>query len=175
MEALECIRSRQSIRKFERGEISEKEIHEILEAGFEAPSAMNRRPYELIVNTDNAFWAEFAKGKPTCNIFVDAVLTIVVVGDSNKNPTMEFLIEDTACVTQNILLAAKALGYGSLWAGVKFDSEFYNQLISHFQLPDGFLPISVIGIGIPGEKKPLVERYDEKKIHRGKFKRAKAK
>jgi nitroreductase len=169
MEALECLAKRISIRKFEAAKMSEAEIKKILTAGFEAPSAMNRRPYEFIVNTDNAFWHELAPFKPTCDIMKDASLTVLIVGDSNKNPTNEFLIEDCSCCAENMLLAAKALGYDSLWAGIKWQSDFYNHLIAYFHLPDGFIPVTVLSFGKPGEKKVQVERYDEKKVHHGKF------
>lgn len=169
MDGLEMIANRQSIRKYEKSTMSEKDIKTILKAGFEAPSAMNRRPYELIVNTENAFWKELSPLKPTCEIMANAALTVIVVGDSNKNPTEEFLIEDCACVSENMLLSAKALGYGSLWAGVKWHSEFYDELIKRFHLPDGFLPISVLMFGKSAEKKAQTDRYDEKKIHHGSF------
>jgi nitroreductase len=169
MEALDCMAKRISIRKFEAAKMSEDDIKAILKAGFEAPSAMNRRPYEFIVNTANAFWHELAPFKPTCDIMVNASLTILIVGDSNKNPTNEFLIEDCSCCAENMLLAAKALGYDSLWAGIKWQSDFYSHLISYFHLPEGFIPVTVLSFGKPGEKKVQVDRYDEKKVHLGKF------
>ena len=70
MDALECLAKRISIRKYEPCKMKEEEIKTILTAGFEAPSAMNRRPYEFIVNTDNAFWHELTPFKPTCEIMI---------------------------------------------------------------------------------------------------------
>jgi len=169
MDTLECLAKRISIRKFVREKMKKEDIKTILTAGFEAPSAMNRRPYEFIVNTDNAFWQEFVPDKPTCTILLDASLTILVVGDSNKNPTSEFLIEDCSCCAENMLLAGKALGCDSLWAGVKGQSAFYHHLISYFKLPEGFIPIAVLSFGKAGEKKAQVDRYDEKKVHFGTF------
>lgn len=169
MDALEMLAERQSIRKYEKYEMPQKDIDAILEAGFEAPSAMNRRPYEFIVNTDNAFWKQFSALKPTCEIMATASLTVLIVGDSNKNPTEEFLTEDCSCCSENMLLAARALGYGSLWAGIKWHSEFYDALIKYFNLPDGYLPISALMFGKMGEKKVQTVRYDAKKIHLGKF------
>lgn len=169
MEVEECVSSRQSTRLFDGSPIKKEEIKAILKAGFEAPSAMNRRPYEFVVNTDNAFWDSFKDVKPSCAIAAKASLTILVCGDTNTNPTEEFTIEDCSTVSENMLLEATALGYGSLWCGVKFDSDFYKRLISYFSLPDGFLPISLILVGKPLPKKSIRDRYDEKKIHYGKF------
>ena len=60
METFTCIEERVSVRKYAKAEMPKEDIEKILKAGMEAPSAMNRRPYELIVNTDNAFWNDFA-------------------------------------------------------------------------------------------------------------------
>lgn len=169
METLKTIHERVSMRKFEKHAMKQEDIHAILEAGFEAPSAMNRRPYELIVNTDNAFWHDFSKTKPTCEIIASASLSIVVIGDSNKNPTDEFLIEDCSCVAENMLLAAKDIGYDSLWAGVKWHSDFFDELIRHFHLPQGYFPIAVLCFGKGAEKKAPVDRYDVSKVHQGTF------
>ena len=70
---------------------------------------------------------------------------------------------------ERMLLAAKALGFDSLWAGIKWQSDFFNRLITYFNLPAGFIPVAVLSFGKPGEKKVQVERYDEKKVHHGKF------
>ena len=167
MDALKCIETRASIRAYETYKMDEADIKKILKAGFEAPSAMNRRPYEFIVNTDNAFWKDYVNDKPTCLTASEASLTVLIVGDSNKNPTQEFFIEDCSAITENMLLAATALGYGSLWAGIKFGSPFYNRLIEDFSLPAGYLPIALLIFGKGKESKKQVERYEEAKIHYG--------
>jgi nitroreductase len=169
MDALECLSKRISTRKYVPSTIKEADIKAILTAGFEAPSAMNRRPYDFIVNTENAFWHKLAPLKPTCDIIATTPLSIVIVGDSNKNPTDEFLIEDCSCCAVNMLNAAKALGYDSLWCGIKWHSEFYDELIRYFKLPSGDVPVAVLCFGMSGEKKVQVERYDEKKVHHGTF------
>lgn len=167
METLDCIKKRASIRCYVPSKMKEEDIHKILDAGFSAPSAMNRRPYELIVNTDNAFWKDYKKEKPTCEIAANAALTVLVIGDSNKNPTMEFLIEDGSVVAENMLLEATDLGYSSLWAGIKFDSDFYHRLIKDFALPDGYIPLALLIFGKGDETKRQIDRFDKKKIHYG--------
>lgn len=169
MEAFETLSKRQSIRRFERMEMPKEDVRKILEAGFMAPSAMNRRPYEFLAIRDNAFWAGWKKEKSTCLIIADCALTVLVIGDSNKQPSVEFLVSDAAVVSENMLLGATALGYASLWCGIKWESEFYLSLIKHFKLPDGYLPIALLGFGKGAEKKTQVERFDEKKVHWERF------
>ncbi len=169
METLECIAKRASIRKYAKKAMKDDDIKAILRAGMEAPSAMGRRPYELIVNTENDFWKEFVEEKPTCEIMRNAALTVVVLGDANKNPTEEYLIEDCSCLAENMLLAATDLGYGSLWAGVKRGGDFAKKITDYFHLPAGLVPIAVLLFGVPEERKTQPDRFDEKKIHWGAF------
>ena len=49
---LDAIRSRRSIRKYTGEPIAEPVRRAILEAGFYAPSAMNRRPFHFVSITD---------------------------------------------------------------------------------------------------------------------------
>jgi nitroreductase len=170
MDVLECIETRTSIRRYSPvGPMPEADVKKILTAGFEAPSAMNRRPYELIINTDNSFWSKFEEAKPNSSFVKDASLTVLVVGDLSKNPSIEFLLEDCSLVAENMLLAATALGYGSLWLGVKFKTPFASKLNSYFHLPKGFVPVAFLVFGVPAEKSYHDNRYDESKIHYGKF------
>jgi len=165
MEAFEMLEKRASIRHFTQSEISEDDIKKILEAGFMAPSAMNRRPYEFIVIKDNRFWPELKKEKNTCAVMKECALTVLVVGDSNKQPSLEFLVSDSAVVSENMLLAATALGYASLWCGIKWNTPFYETLIKRFRLPEGYLPVSLLCFGKGAEKKIQSNRFDESKIH----------
>lgn len=50
MNTSEAIRTRRSIRKYEKGfQIPQEHIEQLLEAAMMAPSACNRRPWEFIV------------------------------------------------------------------------------------------------------------------------------
>jgi nitroreductase len=169
MKTLECIQKRQSIRKYLSSPIPDSDIEAILRAGMEAPSAMNRRPYDFVLNTDNVFWKELVSLSRTAGILATCPLTVLVVADLNKNPSFDFAIEDGSIVAENMLLAATELGYGSLWNGVKWDSDYEKALIASFAIPMGHRPIAVLGFGKADETKPLTERYDETKIHYGKF------
>ncbi len=169
METLECLAKRASIRKYRKAILPEEDVHAILNAGFEAPSASNRRPYELVVNSDNDFWQEFVKEKATCEIIRNAGLTVLVVADPSKNPAKEFDYEDCSLVAENMLLAATALGYGSLWLGIPEKSAFSDKLTSYFHLPKGDFPVALLAFGAAAEEKKQPNRFDPAKIHYGKF------
>jgi len=52
MEALECIMTRRSVRKYRDEAVPEKTLHNLLEAGANAPSAGNQQPWNFITITD---------------------------------------------------------------------------------------------------------------------------
>ncbi|MCW8801738.1 MAG: nitroreductase family protein, partial [Candidatus Bathyarchaeota archaeon] len=51
MSVIELISSRRSIRKYENKEIPKQVLDQILEAGRQSPSAMNKQPYRFVVVT----------------------------------------------------------------------------------------------------------------------------
>ena len=59
-----------------------------------------------------------------------------------------YCIQDTAAATQNMLLAAHALGYGTCWVGAFLENEVKKVL----EIPDHVRPVAIIPIGVPGEK-----------------------
>ena len=74
--AIDMILSRRSIRHYEQKEIPNEILTKILEAGRQAPSAVNRQPLHFIVVTDYNIKKELSKG--LFNRFIkDSPLTIV--------------------------------------------------------------------------------------------------
>ncbi len=170
MKALEAIFGRFSCRKFEKGEMKEEDKRSILEAGMSAPSAMNRRPYDLVLIEDPEVLRPLEKSKPTLALFYDNPLSVLIVIDEEKNPHPEFQEQDVAAVAENMLLAATALGYGSLWAGITENSDFQAGLAELFDIPEGHRPAILLSFGTKGEhKEERPSRYEEGKIHRGRW------
>ena len=54
MDALDCIHTRRSIRKYEKREVPEALVKEVISAGMAAPSAKNEQPWHFVVLTDRA-------------------------------------------------------------------------------------------------------------------------
>ncbi|MFB3882468.1 MAG: nitroreductase family protein [Armatimonadota bacterium] len=109
MELFEAIRSRASVRAFEKVDIPDADLEQILDAGRRAPSGRNRQPIEFIVIRDPATLAKLAESQ-AC--IAAASVAIAVAGDPERS---EFWLEDVSAATDNMLLAITALGYGSVW------------------------------------------------------------
>lgn len=135
---LEIIKNRRTIRKYKTEPIPDDYIEKVIDAARWAPSAANTQPWEFVVvkNQDvkkkMGFMVseaiEFKKeGKiPIQPYFEEASALIVVCGDPRVMEACprgdireDLFISSMAAATQNMLLAATALGLeGSVWGTV---------------------------------------------------------
>ena len=109
MDCLEAIALRASVRSFARCVISDRELLRIVDAGRRAPSGYNRQPWEFIAIKDRALLRELAKIQGCIG---EAAAAVAVVLDEGSTP---YAREDAGAAIENMLLAAVALGYASLW------------------------------------------------------------
>jgi nitroreductase len=63
------------------------------------------------------------------------------------------------------MLAAHALGLGSVWLGVYPRAERIDPIRELLKLPANITPISLISIGWPDEERETPDRFDRKKVH----------
>jgi nitroreductase len=134
MDFFEVVRKRASVRSFGRCDISRDELEKILDAGRRAPSGYNRQPWEFIVIADPDTLGKLGRVQ---RCIADAGAAIAVVVDEAAT---EYWKEDAAAAIENMLLAAVALGYGSLWVeGYMLAYEEYGKEL----------------LGVPGDKRLL--------------------
>ena len=100
---------------------------------------------------------------------IDMTCCIIVCGDKNIDGTNEFLVESCSAATQNILLAAHGLGLGGTWCGILKTCGSYDCIREFFGLPEKIVPIAVIALGYPDEEKISEPRYDDTKVHWGRW------
>jgi nitroreductase len=155
--------------------IPEAMIEKILEAGTHAPSARNLQPWRFIVIQDaeirrqiaegtRAAWEGFARDTTEDQTKVsfkdvdawamgglgDAPVIIVLCGDTQVLP-LDQMGSSIYLAAQNILLAAAALGLGSLMSSLPIfapDGSFAKTL----ELPDHIVPLATLPIGYPARK-----------------------
>lgn len=109
---LENISERKSVRKYLSKSVEEDKIDAMLKAGMAAPSGMDRRPWEFVVVTDRVALDSMAAKLPYAKMLTSVPLAIVVCGDTTLS---SYWYLDCSAATQNILLAAEALGLGAVW------------------------------------------------------------
>ena len=163
---LENIAARKSVRKYLKKEVEEEKITAMLKAGMAAPSGMDRRPWEFVVVTDRAALDSMAAGLPYAKMLTQAPMAIVVCGDSTGSC---YWYVDCSAVTQNVLLAAEALGLGAVWTAAYPYEDRIGIVRKYTNMPEQIVPLCIIPVGYPDGPQKAKDKYDESKIHRNKF------
>lgn len=169
MDAIEAILSRRSIRKYIKKAIPVKLIKNLLKAAMSAPSAGNEQPWHFIVINNPKILSEIPTFHNHAQMLKEASVGILVCCDKNLEKYEGMGIQDCSAATENILIAAQAMGLGSVWLGVYPRIERINGLKNLLNIPDHVIPFSLISIGYPAEQKPKVNRYNESRIHYNKW------
>jgi nitroreductase len=165
-ERLQIVFSRRSIRKYSDQPVSEADITSLLEAGMAAPSAMNKRPWHLVAVTDRDTIRAMAQTPPYGRTLPDAALVIVVCGDPAVSG---WWLQDCTLATENILVAAAALGLGGIFLGCHGKEEREGPIRRVLDIPDEIGMASVLCIGHPAEAKEPRTQYDPAQDHRNRW------
>ena len=163
-EFIQTIFSRRSIRKYTTEPVSEADIKTLLEAAMAAPSASNRKPWQFVVVIERQTLDALAEAHPHGKMLFQATLCIAVCGDLTE---MErYWVQDCSAATENLLLAATALGLGAVWLGVYPKDDRVAFVRPILDLPETITPLNLISIGHPAEEKEPRTQYDESRVHR---------
>lgn len=165
MDAIEAILTRRSIRRYKPDPVARESLRTILECAMAAPSAVNQQPWQFVVVDDRAILDAIARVHPYAQMVKEASLAIVVCGDTSSLKAPGYWPQDCAAATENILVAARALGLGTCWCGVYSNEKRVSAFRELFKLPEHIVPFCVIAVGHPAEQKPAANRYDESRIH----------
>jgi nitroreductase len=169
MEAMEAILSRRSIRRYTDEPISEKATQELLEAAMSAPSASNEQPWHFVIIDERQILDDIPQYHPYSAMLREAPLAIAVCGDLKRETMKGYWIQDCSAATENILIAAQAKDLGAVWLGVFPREERALAIQKLLGLPEHIIPLSLVSIGYPAEKKPRANRYDPSRIHHNRW------
>jgi nitroreductase len=122
MDAIECMKTRRSIRNFKNQKVSDEIIDNIIENGCWAPSGLNHQPWKVIIVTEEKKKKELANCTHYNEIINNAPHTLAIYLDQSKKYNYVKNVQSIGAFFQNILLALHALGLGGVWLG-----EIYNQ------------------------------------------------
>lgn len=163
---LDAIFARRSIRAYTQQAMNEKEINSLLEAGMAAPSASNRKPWHFVVATDRETLRRLADQHPYGKMLAGAGVGIAVCGDP---ATSKWWVQDCAAATENILIAASALGLGAVWLGCHGAPEREMAIQNALGIPEQIGVLSLLSIGHPAEKKQARTQYDPARVHQNRW------
>lgn len=169
MDVFNAISSRRSIRLYKNTPVDKDDLFLIIEMGLKAPSSGNLQDYRFVVNRDKGV---INKLPELCmdQYWMSSAPAVIAVcsqpqvqgewfGERGRHV---FSIQNAAAATQNILLAAHALGLGACWVG-GFDQERVDDL---FGVSGKGRVEAIITVGYPAEKP---EKKTEIDINTGLF------
>lgn len=166
-EVITTILSRQSVRKYKPQQVTDDELLTVLEAGTYAPTSRGLQSPYIVAVQNEAICTELRRmnaeimGVTSDPYYAAPTIVLVFVPVDFANGSY-----DAACVLENMMIAAQAIGLGTCWIHREqemFDTPRGKELMKAWGLPDGLRGVGALAIGYPdGEmptRKPRKENY----------------
>lgn len=172
--AIENIMSRTSVRSYTPEPISQGLIDTMLRAAMAAPTGRNLQPWAFVVINDRDAMTSLSESLPYAKMLGESPLAIVVCAntlkaaeDSEGHNLWEM---DCSAATQNILLAANALGLGAVWTAGWPYLERVEAISEVLNLPDNLIPLSLVPIGYPDEPLNPKDKWKPENVYYNRLK-----
>ena len=169
MEVLEAIRTRRSIRKYKTDPIDEKTLETVLEAARQAPSWANTQCWRFVVVRNAGTRARLSdtlsETNPARDAVTNAPVVIVACAEMEKagyksgevtTDKGDWFMFDVALAMHNLVLAAHAVGLGTVYVGL-FDAKKVADILS---VPGGYSVVAITPLGYPDEEKDARPRKE---------------
>ena len=168
-EFFDVVRNRRSVRKFKSDPVPEEHLRQILDAARLAPTSGNQQPWKFLVVRDRVLLdrlkdecveqslaaREARQGSVTperaesvAQYFADylsaPVYVVVLTDNESRYPTYNHW--DGPLAAGYLMLAARALGYGTVFATDSIPAELTHQV---FEIPDRYTRVCMTPIGVP--------------------------
>jgi nitroreductase len=159
MEALEAIMTRRSVRAFTDESVTDEQLETLLRAAMAAPSASNEQPWRIVATRDPDVLARWSNATPFSRPLARATLGLAMCGETVAITHSGFWLDDCAAATQNVLLAAHAIGLGAVWIGVAPNKLMIANVRRILKPPRNVTPFALIAIGYPEKVPEPVDRF----------------
>lgn len=171
-QAIENIMTRSSVRSYTSQSIGKDTVEMIIRAGMAAPTAVDKRPWTFVAVTDKNLRDMLSQRLPYAKMAAQAPLLIAVCGNMERalpGKAADFWVQDCSAATENVLLAAHALGLGAVWTGVYPIPEREQAVREVLALPDSIVPLSLVCIGHPAAPVAPKDKWNPADIHYNRF------
>lgn len=167
-DALSFIYNRKSVRYFTEQDVTREQLEILVKAGMSAPTGKNLQPWEFIIITNKETLNQLSKDLPCAKMLHNVPAAIIVCGnlkESSTKPFEHYWALDCSAASENILLAAEAMGLGAVWTAA-FPYPKKMKIISDLvHLPEHVVPLNVIPVGHPCNIEAPKDKYKPEKVH----------
>jgi nitroreductase len=157
MDAIEALRTRRCCRRYTDQPVAPALLEQIIDAGRLAATARNEQPCDFVVVTSAETRRRIADLSEHGKFIAESPACIAVIAKDTK-----YYVEDGSAATQNLLLAAHAVGLASCW--VAGDKKAYApQIVELLGAPPTMRLVALVAVGYPRTdlpnppKRPLEE------------------
>lgn len=159
-ETIHTLLTRRSIRKYKKAQISDEDLHFILQAGMHAASGMGLQPCTIVAVQDSETIRQLSAMNAkimgtTKDPLYGAPTVLVVLADFTKSPNAW---SDGCLILGNLMNAACSLHLGSCWinrAKEEFESPEGKALLKKWGLPEHLVGVGHCIVGYADEPEPL--------------------
>ena len=160
---------RRSVRSFAAAAVEPDKLERLLDAVNAAPSAGNLQSYEIVVVRDPAHKRALAQAAGDQDFVAAAPLVLVFCAHParasaryRQRGEQLYAIQDATIACTYAMLAATALGLGSVWVGA-FDEKAVGAAL---HLEKAWQPVAILPIGYPAETpEPTTRRPLRELVH----------
>jgi nitroreductase len=151
--AVEAIRKRRSVRKYEETPVSDEQLNQVLDSARYAASWANKQGWHILVLKDagiKAKLSEALEGNPGAKAVGQAPVTIAVCMDPNESGSpngKQYFMTDGGILMDHIMLEAADLGLGTVFIGF-FDEDKVRPVLG---VPDQFRIVGITPLGVPAK------------------------
>ena len=178
--ALDVIFSRKSVRSYTDQPVTDEQVETMLRAAMAAPTGMNVQPWRFVVIRDQAVKEKLAG--PRGGMIAQAPVVFVICGETTLmrkpfgQPDAEAVevengnwTQDCSAATENLLLAAEALGLGAVWTAAHPYADRVNPIREALGLPENVTPLCVVPCGYPAGDDQPKDKWKPENIHYDKW------
>lgn len=157
-ETMNTILTRRSIRKFTDKQIPENILKELADAAMHAPSAMCKKTWQFTVISNSEIIKKLSSaiGNVLNRADYNMYNPVALIIPSNLKEN-DFGRDDNACALQNIFLAAKSYGVGSVWINQLnniCDEPEIRTILNEIGIPDNHIVYGFAALGYADDSLP---------------------
>lgn len=166
--AYQNILTRVSVRRFTDESVSDEQLTAILHAAMAAPSGVNKQPWEFIVVEDHELLKQLADVLPYAKMTANAAAAIVICANKERmlsGVDDNLWEQDCSAASENILLAAHAIGLGGVWTCLYPHQERIDSVKKILNIGDNLIPFNLIPVGHPATDHAPMDKWHPERVH----------